>query len=1316
VDTWKGDAHAGYYGQEVFNAINALNGRRWQAFSSLLRMTFDEAREHFGTGEVDLLHIDGMHTYDAVSGDFARWRDTLSERGVVLFHDTNVRQQNFGVWRLWQELKNRHPHFEFVHGYGLGILGLGKITPKPLQALFAATADCEAEATVRGLFAARGAAVRTRFLANEAEVQAAAAMRTAKDIEAAAQTEQARLRAEMAQLTVAHEAEVTQLTATHKAEVAQITVAHEADVAQITATHEADVAQITATHEADVAQLKAAHEADVAQLKAAHEADVAQITVAHEVTTRAAQDLKAAVQAEQARLLTKVTQQVAAATTAREQRDALLASSSWRITRPLRIAAGLLRGEPSYLSALRHRLGRPNAQVPGRATPTLASSANNPTELPAKWPARFRVVYVSGEAHTPGHQYRVVRYAAAAEAAGAETTIMRLEEAANRLDEIAAAQAVVLWRAAWDETVERVIATAHQAGTRVIFDVDDLMIDPDLAKVELIDGIRSQSLTEKMVRDHYERVRRTMQHAHLCTVTTEELAHYARRAWLPTLVLPNGFDDATLAASRRAARRRAAAPPDGLLRIGYAGGSRTHQRDFALCAASIAGVLRQRPEARLVLFREAAYNTSLVDVDEFPELVGLQAQIEWRDRVPLDRLPEELARFDINLAPLEIGNAFCEAKSELKFFEAALADVVTIASPTGPFARAIRQGETGFLATTPEEWRAALERLLDDPTERARMARAARHDVLWTFGPERRAELMALAIDHIRGGRQAAHAFALGLNAPHRPEPLPNIPAHRAVFASDRLGDADVTVVIPLHNYAHYIEEALDSVARQSLTALDLIVIDDASADDGLAVAERWARRHADRFNRVLVLQNTRNAGLGFTRNLGFDQADTPYVLPLDADNRLLPDCLERCLTAARASRAAYAYPVIRQFGATRDVLGTWPFDPLRFVGGNYVDAMALVATSAWALVGGYQHVQFGWEDFEFWCRIAERGLLGVAVGGEPAAEYRVHASSMLRTTTEVLDNKRRLVTDMETRHPWLALTVPPEERCGPADALAVPDEGRLATLLPILRCPETGQPLMRDGEDALRTADGNRRWPLVAGRPVLFPALGTPRIHPEHHLSNPLPAHVTARIRATDGLVLNLSAGGTAERLKNVVEAEAAIFRHTDLVADSHHLPFADESFAGIVALNAFEHYANPERAAAEIRRVLKPGGWVLIQTAFLQPEHEAPWHFYNCTKHGLLRWFSGFETETVHVSENFNPVYAISWLASECEAALRRDAPVGVAEAFQAAPIGRLITAWRDPAARGDPVWQGFEALSQASQEAISAGFEYVGRRPAA
>ena len=93
--------------------------------------------------------------------------------------------------------------------------------------------------------------------------------------------------------------------------------------------------------------------------------------------------------------------------------------------------------------------------------------------------------------------------------------------------------------------------------------------------------------------------------------------------------------------------------------------------------------------------------------------------------MPLAELPNELARFDINLAPLEVGNQFCEAKSELKFFEAALVEVCTIASPTGPQRRAIRDKATGRLADTAREWYDAMLELIDDPAQRRRLAHAA---------------------------------------------------------------------------------------------------------------------------------------------------------------------------------------------------------------------------------------------------------------------------------------------------------------------------------------------------------------------------------------------------------------------------------------------------------------------------------------------------------------------------------------------------------------------------------------------------------------
>ena len=125
VDTWKGDEHTGYYGEDVFERVDAHNKEHYARFSRLLRMSFDEAIVYFSDRSIDLLHIDGMHTYEAVKHDFEAWLPKLAPAAVILLHDTNVRERGFGVWKFWEELQICYPlNLEFVHSHGLGVLQL----------------------------------------------------------------------------------------------------------------------------------------------------------------------------------------------------------------------------------------------------------------------------------------------------------------------------------------------------------------------------------------------------------------------------------------------------------------------------------------------------------------------------------------------------------------------------------------------------------------------------------------------------------------------------------------------------------------------------------------------------------------------------------------------------------------------------------------------------------------------------------------------------------------------------------------------------------------------------------------------------------------------------------------------------------------------------------------------------------------------------------------------------------------------------------------------------------------------------------------
>jgi Methyltransferase domain len=121
IDTWKGDPQSGFYDEITFDHVQAHNREHYQSFSTLLRCKFDDALEKFDDTTIDILHLDGLHTEEAARHDLKSWLPKLRPGGLLLLHDVRVRVRDFGVWKIWDELKEQGRAFTFEEGPGLGV-------------------------------------------------------------------------------------------------------------------------------------------------------------------------------------------------------------------------------------------------------------------------------------------------------------------------------------------------------------------------------------------------------------------------------------------------------------------------------------------------------------------------------------------------------------------------------------------------------------------------------------------------------------------------------------------------------------------------------------------------------------------------------------------------------------------------------------------------------------------------------------------------------------------------------------------------------------------------------------------------------------------------------------------------------------------------------------------------------------------------------------------------------------------------------------------------------------------------------------------
>jgi O-antigen biosynthesis protein len=325
--------------------------------------------------------------------------------------------------------------------------------------------------------------------------------------------------------------------------------------------------------------------------------------------------------------------------------------------------------------------------------------------------ARYRTVHVAEELETNGFR--------------ASVTVQdhpRLLACADRFS------IFIFHRVLYTPVVAKLIARLKALNKEIIFETDDLVYDPAFLvhmdyyqKMNALErklyenGVGGEILADPSVR--------------VATTTTDFLAEKLRERGKQVFLVPNKLSRQDVAWADAILAERQARPSANqeTIRVGYLSGTLSHNKDFATITPVLTDLLRRHPEMRLVL-------AGPLDTDSV--LQPFAAQIERLPYMPRREYFRHVATLDINLAPLELGNPFCEAKSELKFFEAGIVGVPTVAVGNRTFSHALRDGDDGFLATTAEEWTEKIEWLMNNEGARREMGQAARDTALRRYTTE----------------------------------------------------------------------------------------------------------------------------------------------------------------------------------------------------------------------------------------------------------------------------------------------------------------------------------------------------------------------------------------------------------------------------------------------------------------------------------------------------------------------------------------------------------------------------------------------------
>ena len=322
-----------------------------------------------------------------------------------------------------------------------------------------------------------------------------------------------------------------------------------------------------------------------------------------------------------------------------------------------------------------------------------------------------KVLFINGCCVEHPTRYRVFHQMEQLKEAGISCAKIYFEDIDLRMEDNY--QMFIFFRCECTDDVEAFIRKAKSHNKTVCFDVDDLVTDTKYTdQVPFVQELGSDD--RKLFDESVMRTGKTLRMCDIAKTTKEALAEELGKETPETYINRNTASKEMVLCAE-SAYQTVKRDPERVL-LGYFSGSLTHNKDFEVIRPALMRIMDEYPQVGLILVGEL---DAADELKKYSDRIIKKKATDWRN------LPQLIALADVNLAPLE-NTLFNRAKSEIKWIEAALVRVPTVASKVGAFERMIENNVTGVLCEDKEdEWTESLKRLVEDRSLRERLGQQA---------------------------------------------------------------------------------------------------------------------------------------------------------------------------------------------------------------------------------------------------------------------------------------------------------------------------------------------------------------------------------------------------------------------------------------------------------------------------------------------------------------------------------------------------------------------------------------------------------------